>query len=153
VGIKQKVFLAGIRDREPLLMSFDAKGRPGWEHALPLGSGPFQLLTTLRGIVVSDRSGAACLVSTTGKTVWVLGSSGQPLRRGLSARLARTILIVPGEQVRAVELASGRLLGEIDAGAGLLDLAIDSKLNLYLLEESGRLRAYRLASHLAVVER
>jgi hypothetical protein len=68
----------------------------------------------------------------------------------ISPALVRNILLVPGECVRALDPVGGRLLAEIPA-PGLADMKVDSKLNLFLLKESGVLSAQRLATHLAVV--
>ena len=56
-----------------------------------------------------------------------------------------------GERVRVVEPRGGRVLAEVEAGPGLVDLQADAKLNLYLLTDAGTLTCYRLASHFAVV--
>ncbi|HLL54809.1 MAG TPA: hypothetical protein VK447_14745, partial [Myxococcaceae bacterium] len=61
------------------------------------------------------------------------------------------IVLLPGERVRAVDPKSGQVLGEIPADPGLCDLKVDNKLNLYLLDEHGSLRAYRLSTHFTVV--
>jgi hypothetical protein len=61
------------------------------------------------------------------------------------------VVLVPGEQVRAVEPRGGQVLAEVRAGAGLVALQADSKLGLYLLDDAGTLTSYELSSHFAVV--
>ncbi|HZH04610.1 MAG TPA: PQQ-binding-like beta-propeller repeat protein, partial [Myxococcaceae bacterium] len=151
LGVGQRVYLGGERDGQPLLLAFNAKGDPVWERRLGTGGGPLSLLPTPGGVVVSGRSGAACRVESSGKMAWVLGAAGAELRRPLAPKLMRRILFIPGETVRAVELSSGAVLAEVKMGSGLQDLAVDTRLGLYLLNDEGGVRAFRVASHLAVV--
>jgi hypothetical protein len=43
------------------------------------------------------------------------------------------------------------VLAELEAGAGLVSLQADAQLNLYFLDETGRLAAHHLVSHFALV--
>jgi hypothetical protein len=61
------------------------------------------------------------------------------------------VVLLPGELTRALEPRGGHVLAEVRTGIGLVDLAVDSRLNLYALDEDGTLTAYRLVTALAVV--
>ena len=65
--------------------------------------------------------------------------------------LRRGVLVLAGEKIRAVDPRGGRVLAELQAGRGLLDVAVDSKLNVYALDDAGLLRTWKLATTLAVV--
>jgi hypothetical protein len=134
-----------------VVLRLGTNGRPAWEQKLSLGRGPFALTSVGQSVVVAARSGAAALLSQDGQVRWQVGPSGAELPTTLSPYFARGVLILPGEIVRAIDPADGEILAELRAGVGLCDLRVDPKLNLYLLDEEGSLKSYRLASHFAVI--
>ncbi len=146
-----RLAVAGERDHEGLVACFGPKGKLLWERVLHLGHGPFRLLSVGRGILVASATGAATMLEPNGEVRWHLGAAGEPIACVLSPVMARGIILLPGERVRAVDPKSGQVLGEIPADPGLCDLKVDNKLNLYLLDEHGSLRAYRLSTHFTVV--
>ena len=150
---RTRVYVAGERDREGYLASMDSRGKVIWERPLHLGAGPFALTALPRGVLVTTASGAAARVDMAGELQWRVGAVGEPLAQALPARVSRGVVILPGEQVRAVEPKGGQVLGEVAAGAGLSAIQTDSRLGLYLLDEAGTLSAYQLMSHFTVVER
>ncbi|MBU8900379.1 PQQ-like beta-propeller repeat protein [Corallococcus sp. M34] len=147
-----RVYLAGERDREGLLVCLDARGKKLWERALHLGPGPFALAPLQRAVIVTSASGAAARVTASGQVDWRVGATGEPLLAALPARTARGVTLLPGEHVRAVEPRGGQVLAEVRAGEGLVALQADVHLNLYFLDEAGTLSAYQLGSHFTVVE-
>ncbi|RKH30115.1 hypothetical protein D7Y13_14920 [Corallococcus praedator] len=147
-----RVFLAGMRDEDGLLVCLDSRGRKVWERALHLGPGPYALAPLPRAVVVTSASGAAARVSLSGQVDWRVGAAGEPLIAALPARTARDVTLVAGEVVRAVDPRGGQVLAEVRAGVGLVALQADVRLNLYFLDDAGTLAAYRLGSHFAVVE-
>ncbi len=150
--VGSRVFLAGEREREGVLLCLDAKGKRVWERPLNLGPGPYALSSLPRAVVVTSASGAAARVSASGTVDWRVGAAGEPLIRALPARTARGVTLVPGERVRAVDPRGGQVLAEVRVGVGLVALQADVRLNLYFLDDAGTLSAYRLASHFTVVE-
>lgn len=151
LAVGGRVAVAGEEDGDGVLLCFGTRGALAWKRALHLGHGPYRLLAVGRHILVMAQTGAATLVDGSGEVRWHLGSSGEPLPCAISPALARGVLFLPGERIRAVDPRGGRVLAEIPAGAGLCDLKVDAKLNLYLLDEHGKLEAYALATHLSVV--
>jgi len=147
-----RVFIAGEREREGLLLCLDAKGRRLWERPLNLGPGPYALAPLPRAVVVTSASGAATRVAASGTVDWRVGAAGEPLIGALPAHTARDVTLVPGERVRAVDPRGGQVLAEVQAGVGLVALQADVRLNLFFLDDAGTLSAYRLGSHFAVVE-
>ncbi len=147
-----RVFIAGEREREGLLLCLDAKGRRLWERPLNLGPGPYALAPLPRAVVVTSASGAATRVAASGAVDWRVGAAGEPLIGALPAHTARDVTLVPGERVRAVDPRGGQVLAEVQAGVGLVALQADVRLNLFFLDDAGTLSAYRLGSHFAVVE-
>lgn len=150
---RTRVYIAGERDREGFLVCMDSRGREIWERTLHLGAGPFALTAVPHGVIVTSASGAAARVDTAGELAWRVGAVGEPLARALPARVSRGVVLIPGERVRAVDPRGGQVLGEVRAGAGLLELQTDARLGLYLLDEAGTLSAYQLMSHFTVVEK
>jgi hypothetical protein len=135
-----------------MLVCMDTSGKQLWERPLHLGAGPFALAPLPRGVIVTSASGAAARVGTKGELEWRVGAVGEPLPQALPARVSRGVVLIPGEQVRAVEPRGGQVLAEVRAGAGLVALQADSQLGLYFLDDAGTLSAYQLVSHFAVVE-
>ncbi|WP_044889126.1 PQQ-binding-like beta-propeller repeat protein [Myxococcus hansupus] len=150
--VGSRVFIAGERDREGMLLCLDGKGRRLWERPLNLGPGPYALAPLPRAVVVTSASGAATRVAASGTVDWRVGVSGEPLISALPAHTARDVTLIPGEKVRAVDPRGGQVLAEVQAGVGLVALQADVRLNLYFLDDAGTLSAYRLGSHFAVVD-
>ncbi|WIG97663.1 PQQ-binding-like beta-propeller repeat protein [Myxococcus sp. SDU36] len=150
--VGSRVFIAGEREREGMLLCLDAKGRRLWERPLNLGPGPYALAALPRAVVVTSASGAATRVAASGTVDWRVGAAGEPLISALPAHTARDVTLVPGERVRAVDPRGGQVLAEVQAGVGLVALQADVRLNLYFLDDAGTLSAYRLGSHFTVVE-
>ncbi|MBI3184291.1 MAG: PQQ-binding-like beta-propeller repeat protein [Myxococcales bacterium] len=150
IAAGSRVLLAGQQDGQSVLVCLSSKGHPLWERRLHLGPG-LSLLAVGRSALAHDRSGAAALVTSDGRIDWRVGAAGEEIPRSIPAVLARGVLVLPGESVRAVDPSGGRVLAEVRAGPELCDLKVDGRLNLFLLDEDGGLGAYRLCSHLAVV--
>lgn len=149
---RNRIYVAGERDGEGMLLCLDSRGNVLWERALNLGAGPFALTALPRGVLVTSASGAAARVATSGELDWRVGAVGEPLSSALPARASRGVVIIPGEQVRAVDPKGGQVLAQVHAGAGLVALQADARLGLYFLDDAGTLSAYRLTSHFTVVE-
>lgn len=146
-----RAWIAGEREGDGVLLCFGQGGRALWERALHLGPGPYTLRRSGRSILVAGPSGAASLVAPDGHVEWHLGATGDPVSCAILPAQSRGVLLIPGETVRAVDPKGGQVLAEVKAGVGLCDLRADSKLNLYLLNDNGALRAYRLSTQLAVI--
>jgi outer membrane protein assembly factor BamB len=146
-----RVFVAGDRAGQGVLLCLGLKGQPIWERRLHLGSGPFALLAPGQRVIACSPRGAAVCISSDGQIEWRLGALPSELLWPCAPVVARGVAIIPGELVRAVDIQSGEALAEVRSGIGLCGLRADSKLNLYLLDEDGTLSAYRLASHFAIV--
>ncbi|HEX4621695.1 MAG TPA: PQQ-binding-like beta-propeller repeat protein, partial [Myxococcaceae bacterium] len=148
-----RVLVATSQGDEGALICFTSKGERAWERPLQLGSGPFTLLALDRATLVASRSGAAVRVESDGQVAWRVGAAGDPLSRTVEPCRSRGLLWLAGQMVRAVDPATGEVVGEVTAGPGLCSLALDARVNLYLLGDEGTLRAFRLGTHLSVVDR
>jgi hypothetical protein len=148
---RHRILIAGTREGEGYLSCLSTNGAPNWERRLHLGPGPFSLLAMRRSVLACSSNGAAALFDSDGRTEWHLGAAGAELLWPCRPALARSVLFVPGELVRAVDPRSGQVLAEVRASIGLCDLQADAWLNLYLLDDDGALQAFRLVTHLAVL--
>lgn len=146
-----RIFTLGSSGEGAILSCLDGRGQLLWERHLPVAQGPSRLLPTGRSIVVCLPTGECCRVGEAGDLEWRLAPAGQPIVRPLAPVMVRDVLMLPGERVRAVEPRAGRVLAEVQSGPGLCDLKLDSRLNLYLLDDAGTLDAFRLTTHLSVV--
>ena len=90
-------------------------------------------------------------VASDGQLEWVLGAAGDELADLPKPSLRRGVLVLAGEKIRAVDPRGGRILAELPAGRGLLDVAVDGKLNVYSLDDAGALKAWKLSTTLAVL--
>ena len=104
-----------------------------------------------RGVIACDARGAAAAVSADGQLEWVLGTAGDELADLPPPSLRRGVLVLAGEKIRAVDPRGGRVLAQLQAGRGLLDIAVNGKLNVYALDDAGVLKAWKLSTTLAVV--
>lgn len=147
----KRVYVAGELEGEGVLVCVDAAGQTRWQRALHLGPGPFALARLRGAVLVTSALGAAARVSDSGEVDWRVGAAGEQLTRALPPLVSRGVVLVPGERVRAVDPGSGSVLAEVRAGAGLMAMQADAQLNLFFLDESGILAAYRLGSHFTVV--
>ena len=102
-------------------------------------------------MIACDARGAAASVSADGQLEWVLGAAGDELADLPPSSLRRGVLVLAGEKIRAVDPRGGRVLAELHAGRGLLDVRVDGRLNVYALDDSGVLKAWKLRTTLAVV--
>jgi outer membrane protein assembly factor BamB len=148
---RSRVFVAGERAGQGIVMCLGLKGQLIWERRLHLGEGPFTLVAPSQRVIASSPRGGAVSFATDGQIEWRLGALQSELLWPCAPVLARGVAVIPGDIVRAVDVHSGELLAEVRAGIGLCDLQADSKLNLYLLDEDGTLSAYQLASHFAII--
>lgn len=146
-----RIWVLGQSGSEARMACLTPGGKRVWERAVPVGRPPFHLLPAGREVIAAGQGAAAARLGTDGQIAWRLGEPGEGHPVPAAPSLARGLLLLPGETVRAVDPATGHVLGEIDAGPGLADARADHRLGLYLLGEDGRVRAYRLATHLALV--
>src|SRR5262249_51682136 len=132
---RNRVWVAGFRESNAVVYCLGAKGKLLTERSLALGPGPFHLLGVRDAVLITSRSGAAALFGPEGQVIWKLEPAGEELARAVAPCFARGVLVVPGEQVRVVDPASGDVLAKLRAGIELCDLNVDAKLGLYLLDE------------------
>jgi hypothetical protein len=151
VAGRERIVIAGEREGNGVVLCLSSQGSTLWERTLQIGRGPYAVSMSPQGVLVSSLTGESEFLGPEGQVQWRLGAVNRELAHPLPAVWARGIAIIPGERVRAVDPRGGRVLSEIVAGAGLVDLKVDSKLNVYLLDDECTLKAYKLATHLAVV--
>ncbi|MBM4381652.1 MAG: PQQ-binding-like beta-propeller repeat protein [Deltaproteobacteria bacterium] len=153
VPLARRWFLAGERAGEARILALTASGRTVWERPLPF-AGPWRLLPCAGGLLATNRAGAAVCVETTGKLRWTAGS-GAPdeTEQPLAPAVRRGVAFAFGPEVRALDARSGGLLAALPLKAPAVAAAVGRSLDVYVLDESGRLTAWRLATHLSAVRR
>lgn len=144
-------YLAGQRDERAVVVAIGKNGGPRWEKVVPLVGARMALVAHGRGVIACDARGAAAAVSADGQLEWVLGAAGDELADLPLPALRRGVLVLAGEKIRAVDPRGGRVLAELQSGRGLLDVAVDGRLNVYALDDAGVLKAWKLGTTLAVV--
>ncbi len=144
-------YLAGQREDRAVVVAVSRKGEQRWERSVPLVGARLALIPHPGGVIAVDARGAAASVAIDGQLEWVLGAAGDELVDLPRPSLRRGVLVLAGEKIRAVDPRGGRLLAELPAGRGLLDVAVDGKLNVYSLDDAGALKAWKLGATLGVV--
>lgn len=144
-------YLAGQKEDRAVVVAIGRNGTQRWERTVPLVGARMALVANGRGVIACDARGAAAAVSPDGQLDWVLGAAGDELPDLPPPSLRRGVLVLAGEKIRAVDPRGGRVLAELQAGRGLLDVRVDGKLNVYALDDAGVLKAWKLSTTLAVV--
>lgn len=146
-----RVFLAGRREGKAWALCFDSKGRMVFERQVPLAPDRLAVAPWSKSLIAQDGRGGAVCVSAAGTVDWVLGSEGAELPHLIAPVVSRGVVLIAGRVVRAVDPKSGRVLASIESGAPPAAVKADARLNVYVLDELGALKAYALSSHLAVL--
>lgn len=144
-------YIAGQHGDRAVVLAIGRTGQQRWERAVPLLGARMALVANGRGVIACDARGAAASVSADGQLEWVLGAAGDELADLPRPSLRRGVLVLAGEKIVAVDPRGGRVLAQLQAGRGLLDVAVDGRLNVYGLDDAGVLKAWKLSTTLAVV--
>ncbi|MFT3836618.1 MAG: PQQ-binding-like beta-propeller repeat protein [Myxococcaceae bacterium] len=148
---KNRLWITGASEGRCALLALDRFGELVLERHVPLEAGKAALVQCGDGVLAYDSRGAATLVSPSGEIEWVIGAAGEPLGWPIAPVVGKEMVLLAGEVVRAVETKSGRVLGELKAGPGLVGLRGDRRLNFYTLDDAGVLKAHAIRSALSVV--
>ncbi len=143
--------VAGVVAGDPVVTAVDPAGRLAWEDAPPLGSGPVLLVPLPGGLLASTAQGACVALDRDGAALWSVARGAlHPLPASAPPVVARGVALVPGEQVEALEVATGKVLGHASLAAPVRLLA-DAELNAWGMDAEGLVTAVRLETHLSVV--
>ena len=146
-----RLWVTGSSEGRAALVALDRFGELILERHVPLEGGKTALVPCGDAVLAYDSKGAAALVNKAGEIVWVIGSSGEGLGWPIAPVVGKEMVLLAGEVIRAVEAKSGRVLGELKAGPGLVGLKGDRRLNFYTLDDAGVLKAHAIRSALSVV--
>ncbi|HEX8908229.1 MAG TPA: PQQ-binding-like beta-propeller repeat protein, partial [Anaeromyxobacteraceae bacterium] len=137
---------------DPVVAAVDPAGALAWEDAPPLGVGPVTLAPHAQGLLVKTAAGTCLALDRGGAALWTRAREAAHLPEvNVPPLVARGVVLVPGEGVEALEVATGRPLGQARLGSPAR-LVVDGELNVWALDPEGTLAAVRLATHLSVVE-
>ncbi len=148
---QQRLWLAGSSEGRSALLALDRFGELVFERHVPLEAGKTALVALGDAVLAYDAKGAAARINKAGEIEWVIGAAGDTLGWPIAPVVGKEMVLLAGETIRAVEAKSGRVLGELKAGPGLVGLKGDKKLDFYTLNDAGVLRAHRVSSALSVV--
>jgi hypothetical protein len=122
-----------------------------WTAAPPLERGAPVLTAAGSLLVVRGGSGACAALDRSGATRWQQARGPlHPPPPGLAPPVARGVVVVPGDPVTALDLASGEPLGQARLPLPARILA-DADLGLVALDADGLVAAARLSGRLGVV--
>ncbi|MEW5737509.1 MAG: PQQ-binding-like beta-propeller repeat protein [Myxococcota bacterium] len=146
-----KLFVAGAREGRTWVVCLGSRGQVLWERSVPCDARTVTLSPFEGGVLSADARGVCTRLRPDGQVDWVLGGFDDELSQEIPLQQARHVLVVPGPTVRLVHPQDGRVLGELDTGPRLSDLAVDKKLNIYAFSEPGTLTAWAPGRVLSVV--
>jgi hypothetical protein len=147
----RRAFVAGEHEGGALIVALAAGGQVLWSRSVPLDARTTNLVPWDRGVIGTDARGAAIRLLPDGKPTWVAGAGSDQLSTPIAPAISRRVLVVPGPATRLIDLATGRVLAELETGPRVIDVAVDRKLSIFVLKEPGLLEAWRPATVLAVV--
>ncbi len=143
--------LAGAVAGDPVITAVDPAGRLAWEDAPPLGCGPAVLVPLPSGVLAKTARGTCVALDREGTTLWShLRGALHPPPANAAPVVARGIALVPGEQVEALDAASGKVLGHARLTAPVR-LVADAHLNAWGMDAEGVVTAVGLETHLSVL--
>jgi hypothetical protein len=149
LSVGRRWFLAGERSGEARLVALTQRGEVAWDRALP-GPGPWSLAAAGSCVLAANTAGAAVCVKADGRIAWTSGSGAPDVaREALPPLVTRGVAFVFGPEIRALEVRTGELLARCGIEAPVHAGVTDGRLGLYVLDESGRLTAWKLRGHLA----
>jgi len=136
---------------DPVVMALDPAGALAWEAAPPLGAGPVALAPVPGGLLVKTVHGTCVMLDRSGEARWTRPREAlHPPLVNVAPVVARGVALVAGEEVEALEVTTGRVLGTPRLGAPVR-LVADAALHVWALDAEGVLAAARLATHLSVL--
>ena len=145
--------MAGTVAGDPVVMALDPRGALAWEDAPPLGAGAgaVALAPIPGGLLVKTVHGTCVALDRGGEARWARPREAiHPPFVNVAPVVARGIALVAGEEVEALEVATGRVLGGLRLGTPVR-LAADAALHVWALDAEGVLAAARLTTHLSVL--
>ncbi len=143
--------VAGTVAGDPVVTAIDPAGRLAWEDAPQLGAGPVVLTPLRAGVLAKTAHGSCVALDRDGEVLWSHTPKAlhQPLANAPPV-VARGVALVPGEQVEALDVSTGKALGHARLSAPVRLLA-DAELNAWGMDAEGVVTAVRLETHLSVV--
>jgi hypothetical protein len=148
---RTRIFLAGVREGRATVIALSSSGQVLWERAVHLEAASVTLVAFKGGVIAGDARGTAVRLMPDGQSAWVLGGEGDQLGVAIPLTISRAVLVVPGPVLRLVDPVTGRALFALPPAPRVTDVAVDSRLNVYVLKEPGLLEAWKPAAVLSIV--
>ncbi|HYS79686.1 MAG TPA: PQQ-binding-like beta-propeller repeat protein [Anaeromyxobacteraceae bacterium] len=143
--------VAGTVAGDPVVMALDPVGGLAWEAAPPLGAGALALAPVPGGLLVKTVHGTCAMLDRNGEARWTRPREAlHPPLVNVPPVVARGVALVAGEEVEALEVATGCVLG-VPRLVAPVRLVADAALHVWALDAEGVLAAARLATHLSVL--
>jgi outer membrane protein assembly factor BamB len=143
--------VAGLVAGDPVVVAVEPSGRLAWEDAPPLGAGQVALAAIPSGLLAKTAGGACVALARDGTTSWSRSRAAlHPPPSNAPPVVARAVALVPGEQVAALDVSTGDVLGHAPIAAPARLLA-DAELNAWGMDAAGVVTAVRLERRLSVV--
>jgi outer membrane protein assembly factor BamB len=143
--------VAGTVAGDAVVVAIEPGGLQAWASAPSLGEGPFALAPLRAGLAAKVAAGASAAFDREGRATWTHAREiAHPPPGNLPPVACRGVLVVPCDEILALEATSGARLGVLP-GIAPTRLSVGDDLSLAALDPAGVLTAVRLASHLSVV--
>jgi outer membrane protein assembly factor BamB len=144
-----RVAVPGTVAGDPAVSVIDRRGAVSWTAAPPLTGAP-AVVPAGELLVVRDGSGALLALDRGGAPRWSRPAGRAAVHAPAPPTLARGTLVVAGEGVSFLDVATGELLGVLPGlAAARIEVARD--LGVAVLDPDGVATAFRLGTHLSVL--
>jgi hypothetical protein len=145
-----RVGAPGAIGGDPLVAAVELDGAVAWTEGAPI-AGPLAAAALSASLLVKNAAGACAALGRDGEALWTHArETPDPPPANVPPVCARGVALVAGEQVLALDPASGALLGAARVGAPVR-LQVGEDLSLVAMDAAGVVTAARLATHLSVL--
>ncbi|MGI5864075.1 MAG: PQQ-binding-like beta-propeller repeat protein [Myxococcales bacterium] len=151
VLLRRQILVGGTSEAVSTVAAYTAGGRELFRTSLEARGGIPALVVYQSRIYCTLRDGSVTCLDSRGKRIWAAPPAGIELDRALPAVIRRHVLIAPGDPIRALDPADGRVLCDLPPTLGLSAMAVSRKLDVFAIDDDGVAGCFKLATHLSVV--
>ena len=146
----KRVLLTGLENGEAIVALYGDDGGELFRTSVGRSTAVPAVLRRPGGIFASLRDGCVAALTMKGQLLWSAPPNAD-LDQALAPVLRRDVLLAAGDPLRAIDRATGTVLGELPSSHGVSAFAVAANLDLFAVDDDGIAQAFRLATHLAVV--
>ncbi len=148
---RRRILVPGLSEGVPSVVALSPSGRELFQYRVERAPGMPALSVCGGRLLLGLRDGGVVCLDGRGRFLWRAGALGLELDRALPPQVRRAVVVAPGDPVRALDLSTGAVVGELPPIQGLSALAVSPSLEVFAVDEDGFASAFVLATHLSLV--